>query len=178
MMGLWITTKPAEKPNVSAQREFRDQFLFFSILIGKELDFEKIDGSAKAVPKAHTVGQWQSYEQISWCSTPTPDIGDPPSRSPTFTIFNVSIQIFECMEYNEELCFYIHLLMLTSLSIQSQFWHSVLNEPLSVFAGNLNVFPTRICLGFPVTSDLIDSGVLMWFLGQGHRIIQHGSYWE
>ena len=104
-------TKAPEKPSVSTGREFRHQFLFLSSLIGEEQDFEKIDGSVKTVPKAHTNKLMQP---------PPPDIVLPPTRNSTVTIFDVSIQIFESMEYNQELYFYIHLLILT-LSMQSQF---------------------------------------------------------
>lgn len=100
MRGLWVITKDPEKPSVSTGREFRDQFLFLSSLIGEELDFEESDGSVKTVPKAHTNKLMQH---------PTPAIVVLPTRNPTFTIFDVSIQIFECMEYNQELLFFMSI---------------------------------------------------------------------
>lgn len=112
---------------------------------------------------------------------PTPAIVVLLTRNPTFTFFDVSIQIFECMGYNQENnnnIFYVHLLILTLCQCR------VISDPVfslyhypSVFAGNWNVFPTRIHPGFPVTPDLINSRVLMGFLGQGHRVTQRGLEW-
>lgn len=98
MRGLWVINKAPEKPSVSTGREFRHQFLFLSSLIGKELDFAKIDGSVKTVPKAHTNKLIQH---------PTPDIVVLPTRNPTVTISDVSIQIFESMDIIKN-CIFIY----------------------------------------------------------------------